>query len=295
MFESVLIANRGEIACRIARTARRLGMRTMAVYSEADARRRMCGYATRRFPIGPAPATQSYLSDRPADRRGRDGSGANACIRATVSCPKTQHSPRPAPPPVWCLSARRPAAIRAMGLKDRAKALMEKAGVAGCARLSRRAAGAGLSQGEGLRDRLPGADQGRGGRRRQGHAPRRSPCRVRCCAGSRAARGGKRVRRRPRADRKMDRRAAAHRVAGVRRRHGNVDPPGRARLLAAAPSPEGDRGGACAGNDGRSCAPRWARRRSVRRGRSATSARARSSSSPMAHRPSRRTGSGSWR
>src|ERR1700712_369251 len=61
MFTSVLIANRGEIACRVARTAKRLGLRTIAVYSDADARAlhvRMCDEAHR---IGPAPAAESYL------------------------------------------------------------------------------------------------------------------------------------------------------------------------------------------------------------------------------------------
>src|SRR3989440_1753567 len=62
MFSSVLIANRGEIACRIARTAKRLGMRTIAVYSAADARAlhvRLCDEA--HF-IGPADPRESYLS-----------------------------------------------------------------------------------------------------------------------------------------------------------------------------------------------------------------------------------------
>jgi 3-methylcrotonyl-CoA carboxylase alpha subunit len=128
MLSSVLIANRGEIACRIARTARRLRMRTIAVYSDADATAlhvRMCDEA---FPIGPAPARESYLvMDKliEAARMARadcihPGYGflsenadfAEACAQAGVVFV--------GPPPE---------AIRAMGLKDRAKALMEKAGV----------------------------------------------------------------------------------------------------------------------------------------------------------------------
>ena len=62
MFPSVLIANRGEIAVRIARTAKRLGLRTIAVYSDADAGAlhvRVCDEA---HPIGPPPARDSYLA-----------------------------------------------------------------------------------------------------------------------------------------------------------------------------------------------------------------------------------------
>jgi 3-methylcrotonyl-CoA carboxylase alpha subunit len=128
MLSSVLIANRGEIACRIARTARRLRMRTIAVYSDADANAlhvRMCDEA---FPIGPAPARESYLViDRLIDaaKKARadcihPGYGflsenaefAEACARAGI-----------------VFVGPSPDAIRAMGLKDRAKALMEKAGV----------------------------------------------------------------------------------------------------------------------------------------------------------------------
>ena len=64
MFESLLIANRGEIACRILRSARRLGIRTIAVYSEADAGAPHVALADDAVPIGPAPATESYLNQR---------------------------------------------------------------------------------------------------------------------------------------------------------------------------------------------------------------------------------------
>jgi 3-methylcrotonyl-CoA carboxylase alpha subunit len=128
MFKSVLIANRGEIACRIARTAKRLGLRTIAVYSAADAKAlhvRLCDEA---YAIGPAPAAQSYLSiskliaAAKASRAdcihpgygflSENAAFAQGCIDANIAFV--------GPPP---------AAMRAMGLKDRAKALMEKAGV----------------------------------------------------------------------------------------------------------------------------------------------------------------------
>ncbi|WP_341976373.1 biotin carboxylase N-terminal domain-containing protein [Microbacterium sp. LWO13-1.2] len=62
MFDTVLIANRGEIACRIIATLRRLGIRSVAVYSDADAGARHVALADVAIRIGPAPAAQSYLS-----------------------------------------------------------------------------------------------------------------------------------------------------------------------------------------------------------------------------------------
>lgn len=61
MFTKILIANRGEIACRVIATARRLGIATVAVYSEADARARHVELADEAVCIGPAPSRQSYL------------------------------------------------------------------------------------------------------------------------------------------------------------------------------------------------------------------------------------------
>ena len=128
MFKSVLIANRGEIACRIIRTARRMGLRAVAVYSDADRNALHVRLADEAVHIGPSPAAQSYLASArliaAAQAAGADcvhpGYGflaenadfAQACLTAGIAFI--------GPPP---------AAILAMGLKDRAKALMEKAGV----------------------------------------------------------------------------------------------------------------------------------------------------------------------
>jgi propionyl-CoA carboxylase alpha chain len=62
MFKRILIANRGEIACRIIKTARRMGVATVAVYSEADRDALHVEMADEAVPIGPPPAAQSYLS-----------------------------------------------------------------------------------------------------------------------------------------------------------------------------------------------------------------------------------------
>ena len=128
MFTTLLIANRGEIACRVAATARRLGIKTIAVYSDADAESKhvaACDVAVR---LGPAPASESYLKAddilRVALEHGvqaiHPGYGflseneafAQACAKAGI-----------------CFVGPPASAIAAMGSKSAAKTLMEKAGV----------------------------------------------------------------------------------------------------------------------------------------------------------------------
>jgi 3-methylcrotonyl-CoA carboxylase alpha subunit len=128
MFRKVLIANRGEIACRIMRTARRMGIATVAVYSDADAQAAHVEEADQARHIGPAPAVESYLNIEAivaaAQAAGAQavhpGYGflaenadfAEACIAAGLVFV--------GPPP---------AAIRALGSKAAAKEIMAKAGV----------------------------------------------------------------------------------------------------------------------------------------------------------------------
>jgi 3-methylcrotonyl-CoA carboxylase alpha subunit len=128
VFDSVLIANRGEIACRVIRTARRLGMRTIAVHSEADAGALFTELADERHLIGPAAPGDSYLRiDRIIEVARKAGA---ACIhpgygflaeRAEFAEACAANSVVFVGPP--------PAAIRALGLKDAAKTLMSNAGV----------------------------------------------------------------------------------------------------------------------------------------------------------------------
>ncbi|MFO1363018.1 MAG: acetyl/propionyl/methylcrotonyl-CoA carboxylase subunit alpha [Burkholderiales bacterium] len=77
MFKRILIANRGEIACRVIRTARQMGIETVAVYSEADRAARHVALADRAVPIGPPPSASSYLAMDRILRAAQD-SGAEA-------------------------------------------------------------------------------------------------------------------------------------------------------------------------------------------------------------------------
>jgi len=128
MLESVLIANRGEIARRIIRTARKLGVRTIAVYSDADADAPHVREADEAVHIGPAPARESYLvqekilaaakaTNAAAIHPGYGFLSENAAFAQAVIDAGI----------VWVGPP--PAAIDAMGLKDAAKKRMAEAGV----------------------------------------------------------------------------------------------------------------------------------------------------------------------
>ena len=128
MFRKILIANRGEIACRVIETARRMGVATVAVYSDVDANARHVAMADEAVHIGGPAPRDSYLR-------------ADAIIAAALATGAT------AVHPGYGLLSENPDfldaltaaglvfigpsanAIRAMGLKDAAKSLMEKAGV----------------------------------------------------------------------------------------------------------------------------------------------------------------------
>ena len=128
MFRKLLVANRGEIACRVMRTAHRLGIRTVAVYSDADRDAMHVAMAGEARRLGPAPAARSYLDiERVIEAATATGADSvhpgygflsenpefiEACTAAGIGF---------VGPPA--------AAVRSMGLKDAAKRLMEAAGV----------------------------------------------------------------------------------------------------------------------------------------------------------------------
>jgi 3-methylcrotonyl-CoA carboxylase alpha subunit len=128
MFRKILIANRGEIACRVAATARRLGVRTVAVYSDADADARHVAACDEAVPIGAAPARESYLQWR----RILDAAlatGAQAVHPGYGFLSENEAFAQACADAGLVFIGPPPAAIAAMGSKSAAKALMAKAGV----------------------------------------------------------------------------------------------------------------------------------------------------------------------
>jgi 3-methylcrotonyl-CoA carboxylase alpha subunit len=128
MFKSVLVANRGEIACRVFRTARRMGIRALAVYSEADARALHVREADEAMLIGPAAARESYL-DAGKVLAAAKAMGAEAIHPGYGFLSENAEFAEAvvAAGMIWIGAP--PASIRAMGLKDAAKKLMVEAGV----------------------------------------------------------------------------------------------------------------------------------------------------------------------
>ncbi len=125
MFRSLLIANRGEIACRIIRTARRLGIETIAVYSEADASARHVRLADRAFLLGPAAARESYLSVEKILAAAK-ASGAEAIHPGYGFLSENAEFAEACAREGIVFVGPSASAIRAMGSKSDAKSLMEK-------------------------------------------------------------------------------------------------------------------------------------------------------------------------
>jgi acetyl/propionyl-CoA carboxylase alpha subunit len=128
MFSSVLVANRGEISRRIIRTARRLCIRTIAIYSEAESTAPFVAEADQAICIGPAPARESYLVRERILAAARE-SGAQAIHPGYGFLSENAEFAQAVIDAGLIWVGPRPFSIRAMGLKDAAKALMIKAGV----------------------------------------------------------------------------------------------------------------------------------------------------------------------
>ena len=129
MFRKILIANRGEIACRVITTARKMGMRTVAVYSDADAGSQHVALADEAVRLGPAPAKDSYLRGDLILLAARDTRRAGDPPRLRLPVGERSRSRRRASTPDIAFIGPPPFAIHAMGSKSEAKALMERAKV----------------------------------------------------------------------------------------------------------------------------------------------------------------------
>ncbi|MDF2639382.1 MAG: acetyl/propionyl/methylcrotonyl-CoA carboxylase subunit alpha [Novosphingobium lindaniclasticum] len=128
MIRSLLIANRGEIACRVIRTARRMGIRTVAVYSDADADALHVREADEAVHIGPSLARESYLVGEKILAAARQ-TGAEAIHPGYGFLSENAEFAQAVKDAGLVWVGPNPASITAMGLKDAAKTLMAEAGV----------------------------------------------------------------------------------------------------------------------------------------------------------------------
>ena len=246
MFKKILVANRGEIACRVMKTARRMGIATVAVFSDADRDAVHVEMADEAVHIGPSPASQSYLvAERiieacKADRRRSRASRLRVSFRARLLL-RSRWRARASSSSVRSRRPFAPWATRSSSKKFASCGQGEHG-----PRPSRRDRGCHACGGDRGRDRLSRHDQGVGRRRRQGNADRLESRR-----GGRRLRAGafggeKLVRGRSHIHREVRGRASPYRNPGAGRRVRQLHPSRRARVLDPAPQPEGRGGGAVA-------------------------------------------------
>ena len=180
MFKKILIANRGEIACRIIKTARRMGIASVAVYSDADRDALHVRLADEAVRIGPPPSAESYLAIDAIVAAARE-TDAEAVHPGYGFLAENAAFARALKKKGIAFIGPGAQAIASMGDKIQSKRLAEKGGGAHHPRAWRSPRGRAPSGGRRRQDRLPGDAQGMRRRRRQGHAPgprrRRGPAR----------------------------------------------------------------------------------------------------------------------
>ena len=231
-FRTLLIANRGEIAVRVIRTARAMGLRTVAVYSEADRGAMHVAIADEAVSARTGTGARQLSQHRAGDRGGAQDRRRSRASRLRLPFGERGVRRRPASRRAWCSSVRPPRMMRTMGSKSGSKLLMEQAGVPLVpgyhgeaqdeATLSKAAGKIGFPV-------LVKASAGGGGRGMRIVRGGQRACRRRR---QRQARGQGGLRRRPHIDRKIRRKPAAHRGAGDRRQSRQSAVAVRARMHA---------------------------------------------------------------
>ena len=244
MFSKLLIANRGEIACRIIRTARRLGIKTVAVYSEADRDALHVEMADEAVPIGPAQAAQSYL-DIAKIVAAAKATGADAIHPGYGFLSENAAFARALEKAGIVFVGPNVKAIEAMGDKIESKKLAAKAKVStvpghlGVIEDAKEAVKIAEEIGYPVMIKASAGGGGKGMRiaySAKEVEPRASP--------RRGVGGQVELRRRPRVHREIYRGAAPYRDPGARRQARQRHPSRRARMLDPAAQSESRRGGA---------------------------------------------------
>ena len=240
MFKKILVANRGEIALRIIFACRELGIKTVAVYSEADENSLHVRFADEDICIGPARSADSYLSV-PAIISAAEITGADAIHPGYGFLSESAYLAEVCEACHIRFIGPDPSVIRLLGDKAKARRAMKKAGV------PMLPGSEGPVESEDIAHKVareigyPGDHQGGGRRRRPRHAHREGTegTGPRLPHGAARGRGGVRAGRR--LHREVSRLAAAHRIPDPRRSSRQRGAPRRARVLDPAPPPEADR------------------------------------------------------